>query len=369
MTAFLWNRRRRRGGRLVGSLAGVAAGAGLMYLLDPRRGTARRSDVAQRAGRIWREVEGTVGAGARDLRHRASGVAHEARARISGERPGDEVIVERVRAKLGRLTAHPGAVRVISHDGHVELSGPVFEAEHAQVLRGIRLVRGVRSVEDRLEPHTNAEGVPALQGAGPRAGPRPEPLQDSWSPGMKLLAGGAGALLVGRALFGTGVARIPAGIAGAALLGKLFGESEPARREVRRVAREVSGLANRERERSREGEGHRGAWHPEPEVRRVDPSEIERGVASGRPEPTFPSRVDRGGARGGGGWKAAGEDEGAAGQGTSEVAGGPGAGWVAPSPGGGVHERDLGSVRPTEPEEAPREGEGEEGGPKRGEPA
>jgi osmotically-inducible protein OsmY len=258
--------RRRRGGGLASSIAGFAAGAGLIYLLDPRRGAGRRSQVAQRAGRVLREVEQTVEAGARELRHRARGLAHEAAARVERDLASDDVIVERVRAKLGRLSAHPSAIRVVSHGGRVELSGPIFSAERSQVLRGVRIVRGVRGVEDRLEPHDDAAGVPALQGAGPMPAPRPAPLQRHWAPRTRLLAGVAGTFLVCRALFGKGLGRIPAGVAGAALLGKVMGGAQAVPREARRTARAASDAANRERERRSAGEAHAGAWHPEGET-------------------------------------------------------------------------------------------------------
>jgi len=283
---FFGRRRRSRGAGLGSALTGLAAGVGLMYFLDPRRGPGRRSQLAQRAGRVLRDVEGTVEAGARDLEHRARRLAHEARTRVERDHAPDEVIVERVRAKLGRVASHPGAIEVTVRAGHVTLAGPVFSAEHAQVFRGVRLVRGVRSVDDRLDPHETSEGVAALQGAGPRPGPRPEPLQRSWAPGTKLIAGAAGTLLLGRALFGDGLMRIPAGIAGAALLGKLMGESGAVTREARRAARAASEATNRDRERRGAREGHRGAWHSEPEVQEVkSPAELERGSPP-RGEPT-----------------------------------------------------------------------------------
>jgi osmotically-inducible protein OsmY len=260
MTSILFSRKRRsgkrRGGRLPGAVAGIAAGAGLMVLLDPRRGGSRRSRVVQRARRVLRDAEGSLEAGARDLQHRARGLAHEAVGRMAREAAPDEVVCERVRAKLGRLAAHPSAITVTVSDGHVELSGPVFSAEHGQVLWGVRLVRGVRSVEDHLEAHDTAEGVPALQGAGPHPGPRPDPLQRHWAPRTRLLAGAAGMLLLGRALFGSGLGRIPAGIFGAALLGKVVGDSGPIPRE-RRMGQ---GPSERERGGPPVAGAHAGAW-------------------------------------------------------------------------------------------------------------
>jgi hypothetical protein len=359
----LFGRRRRRygAGRITGGLAGLAAGAGLMYLVDPRGGAWRRSHLAQRAGRAVREVEHGVEAGVRDLEHRARGLAHEAKARIEREHVGDEVIVERVRAKLGRLAAHASAIEVISREGKVELAGPVFRAEHGQVLRGVRLVRGVRGVEDRLEPHETSEGVPALQGAGPRRGPRPDPLQERWAPGTRLLAGAAASVFVARALFGRSLLRIPAGVAAAALFGNLLGESAPAQREGRRLARAASAAASRERDSRRDREQHQGAWHPEPEVREVkSPAELEKGIASASPEPTFANRADRGGERSSGagpGWSATGEARAVRAAGTEDVA--PRAGYVAPEPGAAVRDAELGSTSPpaSEGDDDDREGE------------
>jgi hypothetical protein len=343
MASMFTRGRRRNGARLTGSIAGLAAGAGLMYLLDPRRGAGRRSQVAQRAGRALREMEQTVEAGARDLGHRARGIAHEAAARVERDLAPDEVIVERVRAKLGRLAAHPSAVRVVSHGGHVELSGPIFSAEHGQILRGVRIVRGVRGLDDRLEPHETAEGVPALQGAGPRPGPRPDPLQRHWAPRTRLLAGAAGALLVGRALLGKGLGRIPAGIAGAALLGKVMGDSQAVPREARRMARAASDVANRERERKSAGEAHAGAWHPEPE----QAGAMRPGAA---------------GSGGGAGWGAGSEVGGA------EVGSRSGPGTVGREPGAPVSEGDLGAVAPREPEAGSGTGKAGKGGRKPAKP-
>jgi hypothetical protein len=356
-------RRRRRGaGHLANAFAGVAAGAGLMYFLDPGRGARRRADVAQRAGRVLHDVEASVEAGARDLRHRAGGLAHEARARVSKEAAPDEVLVERVRAKLGRVTTHARAVDVAAQGGRVTLSGPVFAAEHGRVLRSVRLVRGVRSVEDRLEPHDTAEGVSALQGGGPSPGPRPELLQRTWAPGARLLAGSVGAFLAARALFGRSAGRIPAGIAGAALLGKIMGGPGTVRREARRVARDASAAASRETERRKEGEAHRGAWHPEPEVREVkSPAELERGVASASPEPTFESRVSRRGKerarkRSKGLDAAAGAEASAPAPGSEDVT--SRGDYLAPDEGAGVREGDLGTTRAVEESSGESEAEG-----------
>ncbi len=150
----------------VAMLTGVGIGAGLAFLLDPQMGRKRRKDAAQRAGRIARRSAEKVEGRARDLGNRAHGVAAEARHALldRDERVDDGVLVERVRAALGRAVSHPRAIEVTAHDGRVAVSGPVLAAEAEALLAAAAAVRGVTGVEDGLERHETPEGVPALQG-------------------------------------------------------------------------------------------------------------------------------------------------------------------------------------------------------------
>jgi hypothetical protein len=129
----------------------------------------------------------------------------------------DDVLSERVRSRLGRLTAHASAIEVTARAGVVELRGPVLEAEAGQVIEGIHRVRGIREVVDRLERHPTAGHLRALQGHEVRAGPVPELMKRSWAPGTRvvMLALGAGLATAGLRL------RRPAGLA-VALAGSLL---------------------------------------------------------------------------------------------------------------------------------------------------
>jgi uncharacterized membrane protein len=93
-------------------------------------------------------------------------------------------------------------------------------------------VRGLKEVDNRLELHRTADGVPALQGGGARRRPRSEYLQENWAPGPRLLAFGAGAGLVawgfgkrnaGCALLGLAGAALAARAASNQPLGRLLG--------------------------------------------------------------------------------------------------------------------------------------------------
>jgi hypothetical protein len=146
---------------------GIALGAALMALFDPRGGAARRARVRQKAVRAAHEVEAAAGVGARDLEHRAEGIVARFASRLFGkhETVSDEVLVARVRAELGHVCAHPGAIKVIAKgDGCVELKGPILRSELDRVIRAIAHVPGVAAIDDDLEVHAHAADHPALQG-------------------------------------------------------------------------------------------------------------------------------------------------------------------------------------------------------------
>jgi hypothetical protein len=201
--------------------ATVGAGAGaalLMYFLDPHSGRKRRAESRQRAGHLSRRFARWSEAASRDVRNRARGMVAMtlAKARPMKAAP-DDVLAARVKTQIGRLSRHPHALQVVSCEGIVELRGPILMSERRHVIEGVRRVRGVVRVEDRMFGHESAKSVPALQG-GPDRAPdrRPEFLQENWSPAARLVAGTAGA-----GLLGYGVARRGLAGAGAAMAGSL----------------------------------------------------------------------------------------------------------------------------------------------------
>ena len=151
-------------------LAGAGLGAGLMFFLDPDRGGRRRALVRDKVLRGGRMACRGADATFRDMRHRASGMVHEARARMQPDEVDDATLIERVRAKLGRVCSHPRAIDVMCTDGDVTLGGPILHSEVEPVLATVGSVRGVRTVTNELEPHDTSVGVPSLQGLGRVAG-------------------------------------------------------------------------------------------------------------------------------------------------------------------------------------------------------
>jgi len=151
---------------LVTAASSAAAGAVLMYYLDPRRGRQRRAWLRQ-------GIQGRYHAAVRHFRKtaeysldRIAGKAAEFRSHIAGDEADDVTLVDRVRASLGRAVSHPGAIVVIVSAGVAILRGPILAAEVDALLTAVRRVRGIREVRSELEVHSESGDIPALQGTG-----------------------------------------------------------------------------------------------------------------------------------------------------------------------------------------------------------
>lgn len=217
---FGWPKRRRRDLHPGAALAGVAAGVAAIALLDPTRGARRRAGLVQKTIHKGKTLEGFSAKASRDVANRARGLFASLSAKLSSDEPSAEVLAERVRARLGRLTSHPGAVEVVAREGVVELRGPILDAEVNQVLQGVARVRGVRDVVDRLERHEEAGNTPGLQGGAGVPKPTLDIMQRVWMPGTRAIASAAGTALVAWAMRRRSSVGIAAGALGAWLIAR-----------------------------------------------------------------------------------------------------------------------------------------------------
>ena len=189
-------------------LIGAALGGVAMYLFDPDRGTRRRALLRDQAVKAAHQLCEVSVAGARHLAHRSTGAIERVKATRREPVGGDEVLIERVRSKMGRHVMHPGAIEVAANSGHVELSGSVLAREHAELIAAVRKVPGVNSVADRLTAYASADGVPQLQGGDRRRDGRPGRRIRNWSPSTKLVTSTAAATLAVLALRHAGTHRL-----------------------------------------------------------------------------------------------------------------------------------------------------------------
>ena len=198
-------------------LVGAGVGAGLTYFLDPGRGARRRArvrDTVNHSTRVTRRAVGTV---SRDMWHRTSGTAASMRGPFRHEPVDDQLVVDRVRAKLGRLVSHPHAIEVTSTNCIVRLRGPILEREADSLTRAVRRVPGVDDVIDDLDRHENAGNVPALQGGRPPVGERFDAFRPHWAPTTRVLLGTAGAVIVGAGIVRRDTAGVIAALLGASV--------------------------------------------------------------------------------------------------------------------------------------------------------
>lgn len=204
-----------------GVLAGIGAGAAAMYFLDPDRGARRRALVRNQFTSAAHQLPEAVRVTREDLSNRAQGLYYEARNLFSSsdDEAGDEVIEARVRSKLGRIVSHPHAVEVRSNDGHITLSGVILSDEVDGLLECANGVAGVKSVENNLDAHDSAEGIPSLQGGTKREN-RWEFFQENWSPAARFVAGTAGTAALAYGLAKRDAVGFGLGAVGAALLAR-----------------------------------------------------------------------------------------------------------------------------------------------------
>ena len=181
------------------TLIGAGVGAGLMFLLDPSRGARRRALVRDKFVRAAYKTRDAAGATSRDLSNRLTGLAARTQSRLADEPADDSVVVERVRAKLGRVASHPRAIDVLANDGIITLRGDVLVSEVPWIIGCVGDVAGVRQVRNEMTAHPRANGVPSLQGKSERPGWWSTWLREGWSP-TAMLATGVGAAAIAVAI-------------------------------------------------------------------------------------------------------------------------------------------------------------------------
>jgi hypothetical protein len=146
------------------SVAGaLAAGAFATFFLDPDQGRRRRAIARDKLASGLRHAAGSSQALAQGLRNRSSGLVAGARRSLAPSPVSDDVLAERVRARMGHIVSH-SSIDVQVAQGDVTLRGPVLDIEVDGLLHAVRAVPGVRGVVNQLQPHPRPGNIPGLQG-------------------------------------------------------------------------------------------------------------------------------------------------------------------------------------------------------------
>ena len=136
----------------VSMMAGAALGAAVMYFCDPHRGKARRGELRQRAASAARQGGHELERKTEDLLNRAKGAIAKAGATFerSEEVVDDDVIAERVRSHMGRITEHASDIQTEVVSGIAALRGTVSPDKHRRLVDEVLAVPGVKGVRDLL---------------------------------------------------------------------------------------------------------------------------------------------------------------------------------------------------------------------------
>lgn len=140
--------------RLLALATGIAAGALVMYMLDPNNGRRRRALVRDKAVATGHDVERLARGTSRQTANHLRGVAAKVRARVRRSHPDDEQLRDHIRSRLGHALRHPARVEVDVDHGHVVLKGTADPAETEHLVATISKMRGVHGVENRLTAET-----------------------------------------------------------------------------------------------------------------------------------------------------------------------------------------------------------------------
>lgn len=209
---------------VVSFLRGFGLGAGVMYFADPDRGRRRRALVRDQFRHTSHTIADNLDAMTTDFSNRAAGLAAEAKAMLSCGAAPDDLIIARVRSRLGHLVSRPRDVQVTALFGRVTLQGTASPGEIAGLLAATALIPGVTSVENRLQSLSAAgDGIttPAYGATAP-AGTHPA-IQ--WTPADRLLVSAAGSAVMLSGLRRRGMLGAVMSTAGAGMLcGGILGQ-------------------------------------------------------------------------------------------------------------------------------------------------
>ena len=137
-------------------LGSAIIGVGLMFLLDPQRGRTRRAKLRDKGRHFCFALpKCKVARQAKRLASfvpdRGRGMLAHLKAKMGEEPVSDDVLIKRVRSRLGHVSPHLGRIQVTAREGEVTLTGSLAELERRPLVEAALHVPGVKHVTDHLD--------------------------------------------------------------------------------------------------------------------------------------------------------------------------------------------------------------------------
>ena len=131
----------------------AAIGVGLMFLMDPERGKARRKWITDGVSNFVRSTGASFYRTGKDLASRATGVTQELGKRYATGGPvASEQLQQRVRGELDHVVSQPSQIQVMADaNGSITLTGTVPAAEFDKLMSAVEQVDGVVLVINHLD--------------------------------------------------------------------------------------------------------------------------------------------------------------------------------------------------------------------------
>jgi hypothetical protein len=175
---------------MMNSLIGAAAGAALVYI--PVSGARQRAPARDQVEHARRQVTDGTGTFLRDARNRVRGLSMALVSELASGSVSDDLLEDRIRARLGLLVRYPRFVQVRGENGNVVLTGVVAIDEVGRLVRGTRGMRGVGHLDNRLgAPQRDPADLSGARAPVPPLPPAPrlDLMRRRWSPSVR--TGGA----------------------------------------------------------------------------------------------------------------------------------------------------------------------------------
>jgi gas vesicle protein len=157
----------------IGLFAGGAiVGARLMYLFDPDRGRSRRVRLRDKAVRAFHLLGRQGNKQIRNVGNHLIGRLYELRSSIRDRSSeiSDDILLDRVRAQLGRDVRHLRMLDFRVENGCVVVEGPALRGEAHRIRERLQKTRGVRDCDVRVQ-EVQQEELERLSG---RRGTQPQ---------------------------------------------------------------------------------------------------------------------------------------------------------------------------------------------------